>query len=197
MSCLSDGTECRTPAFLCSKRISCQLCDKHFSMFFHSVISRRGAHILSADRMADSAGTPRGALPGIRPDWSCEPDGNGRAFQPCSLPAYPGNVICPTTWPITGTTDCETTACTSADVAKRDQQTWSGLLTTLLPKATASIKCASKDSLSYSGLSTDQLNRRPPYGGNCAMTISWGERGAGDKTHSDTAMQTFAWEFQP
>ena len=46
-------------------------------------------------------------------------------------------------FPITGKTDCETTACTPADVAKRDQQTWSGLLTTLLPKATASIKCAS------------------------------------------------------
>ena len=100
-------------------------------------------------------------------------------------------------FPITGTTDCETTACTPVNVAKRDQQTWSGLLTTLLPKATASIKCAAKNSLSYSGLSTDQLNRRPPYGGNCAMTISWNERAAGDRTHSEADMQTFAWEFQP
>jgi hypothetical protein len=29
------------------------------------------------------------------------------------------------------------------------------------------------------------------------MTISWSERGSGDKTRSDAALQTFAWEFQP
>ena len=102
-----------------------------------------------------------------------------------------------TSYPITGSTDCETTACAPANVAKRDQQTWSTLLTTLLPNATASIACADKGSLSYGGLGTDQLNRRPPYGGSCAMTIKWTERNAGDKSHSDAAAQTFAWEFQP
>lgn len=100
-------------------------------------------------------------------------------------------------YPVTGTTDCQAAACTPANVAKRDQQTWSSLLTTLLPNAKAGISCTAKDSLSYSGLSTDQLNRRPPYGGSCAMTISWSERNAGDKAHSDATVQTFAWEFQP
>lgn len=99
-------------------------------------------------------------------------------------------------YPVTGTTDCETASCTPADVATRDQQIWSSQLTTLLPNATANIACAAADSLSYAP-SSDQINRRPPYGGNCAMTISWNERGAGDKEHSDSATQTFAWEFQP
>jgi type IV pilus assembly protein PilV len=100
-------------------------------------------------------------------------------------------------YPIAGTTDCETVACSPTDIAKRDQQAWSTLLITLLPNAKAGVTCTAKDSLSYSGMSNDQLNRRPPYGGTCAMTISWSERNAGDKDHSDAALQTFAWEFQP
>lgn len=100
-------------------------------------------------------------------------------------------------YPIAGTTDCEAAACSPADIAKRDQQIWSSLLTTLLPDAKAGIDCVAKDALAYSGLNADQINRRPPYGGTCAMTISWSERGAGDKSHSDATTQTFAWEFQP
>lgn len=100
-------------------------------------------------------------------------------------------------YPVTGTTNCETAVCSPANIAKRDQQAWSGMLKTLLPNATAGIDCVAKDALLYSGLTADQIKRRPPYGGSCAMTISWSERGAGDKAHSDATTQTFAWEFQP
>ncbi len=101
-----------------------------------------------------------------------------------------------TAYPIAGTTDCQTVACSPVDIAKRDQQTWSRLLTTLLPGAKAGISCVANGSLSYA-VKADEFARRPPYGGTCAMTISWTERGSGDKTHSDAALQTFAWEFQP
>ncbi len=101
-----------------------------------------------------------------------------------------------TAYPIAGTTDCQTVACAPADVAKRDQQTWSTLLTTLLPSAQAGITCVANGALSHT-LTPDELDRRPPYGGTCAMTISWSERGSGDQTHSDAELQTFAWEFQP
>ena len=101
-----------------------------------------------------------------------------------------------TAYPIAGTTDCETTACTPANIAVRDQQTWSRLLTTLLPNATASVTCTKKESLSVV-IDNDQLDRRPPYGGTCAMIITWSERDSGDAAHSDAAPKTFAWEFQP
>jgi len=102
-----------------------------------------------------------------------------------------------TAYPITGTTDCQTVACAPADIAKRDQQTWSTLLTTLLPSAKAGITCVANDGTLTHTVTPDELDRRPPYGGTCAMTISWSERRSGDSTHSDAALQTFAWEFQP
>jgi type IV pilus assembly protein PilV len=97
-------------------------------------------------------------------------------------------------YPVSGRTNCESAACTPASLATRDKQVWSSLLTTLLPNPAATIKCTAATSYTPS---TDHFNRRPPYGGHCAMTLSWSERNAGDTTHSDTAKQTFAWEFQP
>lgn len=101
-----------------------------------------------------------------------------------------------TSYPVAGTTNCETQACTPADIATRDQQTWSRLMTTLLPNSSATITCAASGTLTVV-VNADQMDRRPPYGGTCAMTITWSERGSGDQTHSDAAPQTFAWEFQP
>ncbi|WP_158543444.1 type IV pilus modification protein PilV [Dyella solisilvae] len=88
-----------------------------------------------------------------------------------------------------------TSACTPAQLAVRDQYMWSQMLTNLLPVATASISCTGADAMDYNP--SGQLGARPPYGGNCEMTISWSERHAGDASHSDAAQQTFAWEFQP
>lgn len=96
---------------------------------------------------------------------------------------------------VSGSTTCDkSTACNAANVASRDQQEWSRLLATLLPGADAAIAC-DRSGVSYDP--TAQLNRRPPYGGHCEMTISWSERGAGDAAHRASAVQTFAWGFQP
>ncbi|MEW9573052.1 type IV pilus modification protein PilV [Rhodanobacter sp. Si-c] len=96
---------------------------------------------------------------------------------------------------ITGSTACDkSTACNAISVASRDQQEWSRMLAALLPDADAAIAC-DRSSVGYDP--TDQLNRRPPYGGHCEMTISWSERHAGDLNHSDAFTQTFAWGFQP
>lgn len=86
-------------------------------------------------------------------------------------------------------------ACTPAEVAARDRSAWAGMLSTALPDAKASIQCDS-GSAGFTP-STDQINMRPPYGGTCSMTVSWSERGAGDKKNSDAKPQTFAWVFQP
>lgn len=85
--------------------------------------------------------------------------------------------------------------CDPAGLASHDAQLWSTQLQTFLPNPSATIACSGVGSAGYNP--SGQLNRRPPYGGTCSMTISWSERAAGDQTHSDSTTQTFAWEFQP
>lgn len=86
--------------------------------------------------------------------------------------------------------------CTPAQVAVRDQYEWSQLLKTLLPEASsATISCTGKAGLGYDP--TPQMGMRPPYGGTCAMTISWIERKVVATPVSDPPTQSFAWEFQP
>jgi type IV pilus assembly protein PilV len=97
-------------------------------------------------------------------------------------------------YPVSGSTDCERAACSPASLATRDKQVWSDLLKTSLSDPAATVDCTTASSFIPGA---DLLKRRPPYGGHCAMTISWNERNAGDTNHSDTARQTFAWEFQP
>jgi type IV pilus assembly protein PilV len=88
-------------------------------------------------------------------------------------------------------------ACSSADLAVHDQQLWSSQLRTFLPNPVATIACGGLTSAGYDP--TSQLAMRPPYGGNCKMTIKWSERSAGDQASraAATPLQTFAWEFQP
>ncbi len=102
-----------------------------------------------------------------------------------------------TAYPVTASTvGCGSGAgCSPADLATHDQQLWSSQLRTFLPNPTASIACGGLTSAGYDP--TSQLNMRPPYGGNCEMTIKWNERGAGDKANRGIATQTFKWEFQP
>lgn len=85
-------------------------------------------------------------------------------------------------------------ACTPAQVAVRDKYEWSQLLKTLLPEATARINCVGKGGVSYNP--STQIGMRPPYGGNCSMTITWTERKVLDSGNG-TPIQSFAWEFQP
>ena len=94
------------------------------------------------------------------------------------------------------TTKCDvSSSCTPDDLATHDMQMWSTQLTTFLPSATAKIKC-DNGSAGFTP-SAAQFGMRPPYGGNCIMTISWSERGAGDTANSAAFKQTFTWEFQP
>lgn len=83
--------------------------------------------------------------------------------------------------------------CIPAQVAQRDQIMWSNMLTAFLPNPQATINC-SRAGLSYWPDASD-IQKRPPYGGTCTMTITWNERGV---TGNQTVQpQTFAWVFQP
>lgn len=88
-----------------------------------------------------------------------------------------------------------TAGCKPNQVAAYDMDLWSSQLRTFLPNPAAVIQC-SRAGTGYAPTAT-QLAMQPPYGGSCAMRISWSERGAGDGTHRDAATQTFEWEFQP
>ncbi len=85
--------------------------------------------------------------------------------------------------------------CNAADLALHDRQVWSGQLKAFLPNPTATIACTDVATVSYNP--SGNLPQRPPYGGNCAMIISWTERGAGDQQNRSAATQKFAWNFQP
>lgn len=86
-------------------------------------------------------------------------------------------------------------ACTPADLALHDQRLWSDQLRTFLPNPKATVDCSGVTAVSYNP--TAQLSLRPPYGGTCKMSVTWSERGAGNKNNSDSADQVFVWEFQP
>ncbi len=95
-----------------------------------------------------------------------------------------------------GADSCLSSACTPAALATRDIQKFSNQLAVYLPEgATATIAC--DNTKTGLVLTTAQTEMRPPYGGTCAMTLTWTEREQGDSTHQGGAAQTFAWEFQP
>lgn len=85
--------------------------------------------------------------------------------------------------------------CTPAQVAVRDKYEWSQLLKTLLPEASARINCVGMSGVSYNP--STQIGMRPPYGGNCSMTLTWTERKVVDTEGGTTPTESFAWEFQP
>lgn len=100
------------------------------------------------------------------------------------------------TYPKPSSQDCAG-GCTPRQLAEHDGGVWSRQLTSFLPSNTqASIRCSSAG---VAVPSSEQLALRPPYGGNCSMSISWTEQGVGAAASSqnDHALQTFAWEFQP
>ncbi|SFS19183.1 type IV pilus assembly protein PilV [Dyella sp. OK004] len=101
-------------------------------------------------------------------------------------------------YPVTTAKSCDAAAaCTPAEVAARDKFAWSSLLSAAVPGPKATIQCTGRDAVGFA-LTNDHINMRPPYGGNCVMRIQWQERKAGDKgANSESAQQTFAWEFQP
>ena len=94
-------------------------------------------------------------------------------------------------YPDTSAQDCAS-GCTPSQLALHDRQRWSSQLKTFLPHVEASIQCRS-DGLSQVP-AREQLPLRPPYGGNCSMTVTWAER---QLAGADAPLQSFAWEFQP
>jgi len=100
------------------------------------------------------------------------------------------------TYPNTTTQVCnDTTGCTPAELANYDQQMWSNQLNTFLLTPQAKINCNNTNPTGYTPTSTQQ-NMRPPYGGDCQMTIQWNERGVGPSKQGSVT-QTFTWDFQP
>ena len=86
-------------------------------------------------------------------------------------------------------------ACGAEALAAHDQKLWSSQLKTFLPHPKATVQCSGLEAAGI-GQSLD-LSRLPPYAGNCMMTVSWSEQGAGDENHRGNSVQTFAWQFQP
>ncbi|MDN5923496.1 MAG: type IV pilus modification protein PilV [Xanthomonadales bacterium] len=93
---------------------------------------------------------------------------------------------------ITTVPDCAS-GCDPADVATHDQALWSSMLTGFLPGGKAKIQCTDTSLVYKPG--DDQMAMRPPYGGNCSMTITWNQRGVADDRSAKP--ETFAWVFQP
>lgn len=99
-----------------------------------------------------------------------------------------------TTYPNSTTQTCDATnGCSPAALANYDQQVWSAQLNTFLSSPSATITCTNP--IAYVPTAA-QLNLRPPYGGNCYMTIKWQERGVGP-TNQGSTQQKFGWNFQP
>lgn len=90
---------------------------------------------------------------------------------------------------------CTAAGCTPAELAARDRSAWARQLAIAVPDARGSIRC--DRGVAGLALSPQQIAMRPPFGGSCAMTIRWTERGSGGKDHAEAATQTFAWVFQP
>lgn len=101
------------------------------------------------------------------------------------------------TYPVSaGSIGCDASSpCSAAQVAAHDQQVWSRQLSTFLPRPSATIACTGVGSVAFNP--SGYIQQRPPYGGNCAMTIKWTERPAAGQTDSDSSTRTFAWNFQP
>jgi type IV pilus assembly protein PilV len=100
-------------------------------------------------------------------------------------------------YPLVGTDDhcADGSPCNAQALAAHDQTLWSRQLTTFLPSPRATIQCSAAGAGGM--IPTPDLRAKPPYGGNCMMTISWIEQGAGDTNHRGNGVQTLAWSFQP
>ncbi|WP_233842213.1 type IV pilus modification protein PilV [Dyella sp. 2HG41-7] len=96
------------------------------------------------------------------------------------------------TYPDSSAQDCSA-GCTPQRLALHDRQLFGDQLKTFLPpNAQARVLC-SNGGLAYVP-TPEQWAWRPPYGGNCAMTVTWIERRLGSAIPS---AETLAWEFQP
>jgi len=90
------------------------------------------------------------------------------------------------------TSSCLNTAsCTPAQVAARDTRIWSTQLGDFLPSSSGIIACTPPAIMP----TADQIVTRPPYQGQCTITITWNESRL--DRQSTAQPETFAWVFQP
>lgn len=97
-----------------------------------------------------------------------------------------------TKYPVSASQSCDA-GCTPQQLAIHDQGMWSSQLTTFLPNVAASIACDNSGA-AYAP-TADQTAMRPPYGGNCTMSIQWSEQSV--VASNGNTVPSFKWEFQP
>lgn len=84
-----------------------------------------------------------------------------------------------------------TTSCTWTQVAARDATVWSNQLVSFLPNPSATIACVTTGTAPVA----NTLVERPPYTGQCTMTMNWNEKSSETGQSDHTASLT--WVFQP
>lgn len=91
----------------------------------------------------------------------------------------------------TGTNCLGTNSCKWSEVVARDQKIFSNQLVSFLPSPSAKIACKPTGTAP----SGDALVERPPYSGQCTITIAWNEKSS-ETGHSDSNA-SLTWVFQP
>lgn len=91
----------------------------------------------------------------------------------------------------TGTNCLGANSCSWSQVVARDKLIWSNQLASFLPNPSATIACTPTGTAPPD----DTLVERPPYTGQCTITIAWNEKSAEQNLSDTTASLT--WVFQP
>lgn len=91
----------------------------------------------------------------------------------------------------TSTSCLGTNSCKWSEVVARDKKIWSNQLVSFLPSPSATIACKPTGTVPPS----NTLVERPPYTGQCTITIAWNEKSAEQDLSDHTASLT--WVFQP
>lgn len=83
--------------------------------------------------------------------------------------------------------------CTPGSLADYDRDSWSAMLSAMLPSAQANVACQRPvDALA---LNAQQILARPPYDGICTLTITWSEQSLVLGVSNNA--QSFSWVFKP
>ncbi|MBS0302911.1 MAG: type IV pilus modification protein PilV [Proteobacteria bacterium] len=82
-------------------------------------------------------------------------------------------------------------SCKWSDVVARDQTIFSNQLVSFLPSPSATIACKPTGTVPTSNI----LVERPPYSGQCTITIAWNEKSS-ETGHADSNA-SLTWVFQP
>lgn len=99
-------------------------------------------------------------------------------------------------YPHTSTSRCDSAQpCAPDALADYDKFIWSQPLNAFLPGAQATLACDGSQA-GYDPIAAGNIGLRPPFGGNCTMTITWEGRSIIGGT-AGAPTQTLSWDFQP